>query len=285
MARHSSASSSRSRSRSRTRTRSSRTRSRTPRRRSRDRSRSGRSRNRSRSRSSDSRIERSTSRTLYQENDTPAGIVPKLIKEQQDFLVELIADHKQEVDAKLLNKQRRFGSKALEKQHDIAAGYKELVEKALKAVKSNNRKKAKSTLKELKKNITEHQEDLVIADISPNGWLAVSKLRNRTELPNSIRKKLEKVDKEIFFSKKYGGGAKKKFSKIQGSSDRSDVRTSRAPQKLSPEELLYNASRQIRAGVCSHCKKANHFYRECPDFWKKVQESREERSRGQQSPN
>jgi len=197
--------------------------------------------------------------------------------------VELISDHKQEVEAKLQSKQRRFSSKALEKQYEISAGYKEEVEKALKAVKNDNKKRAKTTLKKLKKQITEHQEDLVIADISPNGWLAVAKLRNRTELPGSLRKKLEKVDREIFFSKKYGGaGVKKKFGKLQGQGERSDVRTSRPQQKLSPEELLYNASRQIRAGVCSHCKKENHFYRECPDFWQKVQESRQERTRGQQ---
>jgi hypothetical protein len=54
---------------------------------------------------------------------------------------------------------------------------------------------------------------------------------------------------------------------------------------LSPEELLYNASRQIRAGTCSHCKKENHFYRECPDFWTKVQESRGKRVEGLQAAN
>jgi hypothetical protein len=210
--------------------------------------------------------------------------VPQLIKAQQDFLVELIADHKQEVDAKLQNKQRRFSSKALEKQYKISAGYKEQVDKALKAVRSDNKSRAKTVLKKLKKEITEHQEDLLIADTSPNGWLAVAKLRNRTELPSSIKKKLDKIDKEIWFSKKYGGPAKKKFGKIQGQGDRGDVRTSRPQQKLSPEELLFNASRQIRAGICSHCKKENHFYRECPDFWQKVQESRQERARGQQGP-
>jgi hypothetical protein len=208
--------------------------------------------------------------------------VPDLIKAQQDFLVELISDHKQEVEAKLQSKQRRFSSKALEKQYEISAGYKEEVEKALKSVRNDNKKRAKNILKKLKKQIAEHQEDLVIADISPNGWLAVSKLRNRTELPDSLRKKLEKVDKEIFFAKKYGGPAKKKFTKLQGQSDGGNVRTSRPQQKLSPEELLYNAARQIRAGVCSHCKKENHYYRECPDFWQKVQESRQERARGQQ---
>jgi hypothetical protein len=205
--------------------------------------------------------------------------VPKLIQKQQDFLVELLADHKQEVEAKLQTKQRRFTSKPLEKQYDVNGEFKELTEKALSALKRGNDKRVKSTLKKLKKKITEHQEDLVIADTSPNGWLAVARLRNRSELSEDLRKKLDRVDKEIWRSRSYGG-AKKKFGKFQGQGVGGDVRTGRPQQKLSPEELLYNASRQIRAGTCSHCKKENHFYRECPDFWNKVQESRMERAKG-----
>ncbi len=221
-------------------------------------------------------MERSTSRTLYSEDDRrgpQADRVLQLIKAQQDFLVELIADHKQEIDAKLQARQRRFSSKPLEKQAEIKSGFQELVEKALGALR-----KAKTTLKKLRDKLKEHHQDLVIAHTSPNGWLAVAKLRNRTELPDDLRKKLERVDKVIWRAKNYGGGPEK-FAKFQGQGQSSDVRTTRPQQKLSPEELLYNASRQIRAGTCSHCKE-NHFYRECPDFWKKVQESREERAKG-----
>ncbi len=237
--------------------------------------------------SSDDRVERSTSRTLYGEDDgrgLQPDRVPQLIKAQQDFLVELIADHKQEIDAKLQARQRRFSRKPLEKQAEINAGFQELVDKALGALRRRNTRKAKTTLKKLRDKLKEHHQDLVIADTSPNGWLAVAKLRNRTELPDDLRKKLERVDKEIWRAKNYGGGSKK-FAKFQGAGQGSDVRTTRLQQKLSPEELLYNASRQIRAGTCSHCKKENHFYRECPDFWKKVQESREERAKGGQSSN
>jgi len=205
--------------------------------------------------------------------------VPKLIQEQQDFLVELLSDHKQEVESKLQSKQRRFSSKPLEKQYDVNGEFKELAEKALSELKRGNEKRVKTTLKKLKKRIKEHQEDLLIADTSPNGWLAVARLRNRSELPEDLRKKLDRVDKEIWRSRNYGG-PKKKFTKFQGQSVGGDVRTFRPQQKLSPEELLYNASRQIRAGTCSHCKKENHFYRECPDFWSKVQESRAERTKG-----
>ena len=277
-----------SRSRSRTRSRSRR-RSRTHRRsrsRSRDRSesrarsRSRRSRRRSRSRGSD-RIERSASRSLLTEEE-PRG-VPDLIKAQQDFLVELISDHKQEIDSKLQVKQRRFQSKPLEKQAEVNAGFQDLVGKALSALKRGHKKKVKTVLKKLRGALEEHYQDLVIADTSPNGWLAVARLRNRSELPDDVRKKLEKVDKEIWRAKNYG--PQKKFVKFQGQGNGGNVRTGRPQQKLSPEELLYNASRQIRAGTCSHCKKENHFYRECPEFWTEVQKSRGERVKGGQTPN
>jgi len=280
MARDSSSSSS---DRSRSRKRRSRTRSR-----SRDRSSSRRTRRRSgserrrrsRSRTQEDRIARSPSRTLYEEGGAvTVEEVPKLIKQQQDFIVELLADHKQEVEARLQAKQRRFNSKPLEKQYDVNTEFKELTEKALSALKNDDKKRVKSVLKKLKKKIDTHQEDLVIADTSPNGWLAVARLRNRSELPDDLRKKLDRVDKDIWRSRNYGG-PKKKPGKFQNQSAGSDVRTGRPQQKQSPEEMLYNASRQIRAGTCSHCKKENHFYRECPDFWTKVAESRAERAKG-----
>ena len=223
-------------------------------------------------------MERSASRSLFNEEEVRG--VPQLIKQQQDFLVELISDHKQEIDAKLQARQRRFTSKPLEKQAAVTAGFQELVAKALAALKRGHKKKTKAVLKQLRDRLEEHQQDLVIADTSPNGWLAVAKLRNKSDLPDDLRKKLERVDKDIWRSKNYGEGAQKKPVKFQGQNGGGDVRTGRPQQKLSPEELLYNASRQIRAGTCSHCKKENHFYRECPDFWAKVQESRQERAKG-----
>jgi len=212
--------------------------------------------------------------------------VPRLIKEQQDFLVDLISEHKQEVDLRLQTKARRFTSKPLERQFAVNANFKELTCKALAALKRGNKKKAKGILKRLREGITEHEEDLIIADTSPNGWLAVAKLRGRTELPEDLRKKLERVDKELWRTRGYGRVAKKpgQLPGPSGGGAGGEVRTVR-PQQKSPEELLFNAARQVRAGVCAHCRKENHFYSECPDFWRKVQEAREERARGQPTSN
>ena len=213
--------------------------------------------------------------------------VPKLIKAQQDFLVELITEHRQEVDGKLETRRRKFTSKALERQFEVNDGFKDLVVKALTALKRNHRKKAKGFLKRLKRDLKEHEEDLIIADTSPNGWLAVAKLRGRSDLPDGLSKKLERVDREIWRARDYGRGQKKPRA-VQVPSSGGDFRTTRQlfkqAQRLSPEELLYNAAKQVRAGVCSHCRKENHFYRECPDFWREVQKAREERARGQPAP-
>jgi len=157
---------------------------------------------------------------------------------------------------------------------------KELNRRALGALKRNNKAKAKKLLKELRDGLQEHEEDLLIADTSPNGWLAVAKVRGRSDIPEDLRKKLEKVDRELWRHRSYGKPAKK-FGGFQEEGGGGDVRTRRPQQKLSPEEILHNAARQTRAGTCSHCRGENHFYRECPDFWKKVREAREERAKGQ----
>jgi hypothetical protein len=59
-------------------------------------------------------MSRSPSRALYEDGPVTAQQVPRLIKEQQEFLVELLWEHKQEVESKLWAKQRRFTSKPLE---------------------------------------------------------------------------------------------------------------------------------------------------------------------------
>jgi len=228
-------------------------------------------------------VSRSVSGDLYERGPSPpisVEQVPKIIKAQQDFLVDLISEHKQEVAGKLQARKRRFASRALERQFEVNEGFKDLTRRALAALKRNNRGKAKKLLKDLRDGLQEHEEDLLIADTSPNGWLAVAKVRGRSDIPEDLRKKLEKVDRELWRHRSYGKPAKK-FGGFSEEGGGGDVRTRRPQQKLSPEEILHNAARQTRAGTCSHCRGENHFYRECPDFWKKVREAREERAKGQ----
>jgi len=203
----------------------------------------------------------------------------KLVRSQQDVLLDLFEDHKSEVEAKLVSAKRRFRDRQIEKQFDINTGFKKLTQKALVAVDSGEDRRAKGLLQDLLSQLETHEEDLLIADTSPHGWLAVAKIRSGSGLSKSLRKRLEQVDKELSAQKNrdgYGraGGKSSLFSKAgEGPIVRRDQR------RISPEEALTAAGKQRRAGNCSHCKKAWHFYRECPEFWTKVQESREEEAK------
>jgi len=225
-----------------------------------------------RSRSRD--VSRSVSRELYRA-DEPVAEIAKIVQDQQSLLLDLFKEHKEEVDTKLQQKGRRFGSKQLEKQFEVNSGFLDLARKGLHCVKSGAEKRAAKHLEELIQQLESHEEDLLIANVSPHGWLAVNKIRSTKELPKTIRKRLAKVDRQLSSQKERGGdGAFKK--KPPGFSGPGQGPLFRRPdRRVSPEEALFEASKQIRAGTCSHCQKGFHFYRECPEFWKKVNIARE----------
>jgi hypothetical protein len=123
----SSESSSRSRNRSRRLSRSRRLGSR------RSRSPSPRRTVRARSRSQSGGLERSVSRELYAEEKPKLTEIHKLVQSQQDLVYTLLKEHKEEVDEKLMAKNRRFASKQLEKQFQVNLKFKELVSKIQQA--------------------------------------------------------------------------------------------------------------------------------------------------------
>ena len=85
---------------------------------------------------------------------------------------------------------------------------------------------------------------MIVADTSPHGWLAVSKLRSNTELPKHLWKKLAQVEKDLAHrrpqSSQYGG-SKKKFDGFPR--DGQNFPRMRPDQWLSPEEALSNAAK------------------------------------------
>jgi hypothetical protein len=208
---------------------------------------------------------------LYREEE-PVKKIEELVESQQQFMLELLSEHRAEVDTKLQVKQRKFGSKQIEKQYEVNAGFKELAEKILQKVKNKDHKKALALTEKLIKELEQHEEDLVIADTSQFGWLAVAKIRGTAELPKAVRKRLEQVERDLAAQRNRHGGARKKVQQIQGGGQEPIIR--RNDRRTTPEEALFNAGKQIRTGTCSHCKKEGHFYKECPLFWTKVQESR-----------
>ncbi len=239
-------------------------------------SRSGSPRQGGRRSRSGSGLSRSPSRGLYEEDEKIQRIA-SLVKGQQDFLLDLLTEHKAEVDQRFQIKQRKFASRQIEKQFEINSGFCKLALSAKSAIENNDVRRATACIEELIQQLETHSEDLVIADTSPHGWLAVAKVRAGTDLPKALRKKLEQVDRELSAQKNQYGGSGKKFFGLPKEGQGPLIR--RDNRRITAEEALSYASKQLRSGICSHCKKAYHFYRECPDFWQRVQESREEEAK------
>ena len=257
----------------------------------RDRSRSGRrsrsrsrerSKERSRSRSGSFRLERSVSRELLAGEDTPK-VVRKIVESQQELLYHWLSEHKAEVEEKLQVRARRFSSKAIERQYHVNAGFKEQAAKILAALGAGEVKRATDVAEALEASLQEHEEDLIIADTSQHGWLAVARLRRGSELSKSLRKKLDQVERELSAQKKPdGGGFKKKFGQISRE-DKEPVVNRQQNRRLSPEELLFQAGKNLRPGTCTHCHEGLHYFKECPSFWAKVQESRKAKAKGEET--
>jgi hypothetical protein len=151
---------------------------------------------------------------LYRDGPAKLTEVKQLVESQQDFLLTLLTEHKAQVEEKIANKSRRFASKQLEKQYQVNLGFKELGVKIKKALKAKEWKKAKRAADELVDSLDEHEQDLIIADISPHGWLAVNKLRTSADLPKEVRKKLAVVEKDLAAQKVKNGKAKGNFRQI-----------------------------------------------------------------------
>jgi Zn-dependent M16 (insulinase) family peptidase len=232
-----------------------------------------------RSRSRSEGLQRSVSRELYKEPVTLDSF-KKEVASQHEYLVELIKEHKTQVDEKLASKSRKFASKQIEKQFQVNFTFKELATKIQQAHAVKDYEKAEEAADELADKLEEHAQDLIIADSSPHGWLAVSKLRHSTELPKAVRKRLAAVEKELASKKIKNGGPRRKFQQQQQQLSTASQDGFTKNRKFSPEEALFAASKQVRAGTCSHCHKEYHYYRECPTFWSKVHESRAAKAKG-----
>jgi hypothetical protein len=207
--------------------------------------------------------------------------IKRIVENQQEFILDLISEHKAEVEEKLQVRSRRFSSRQIEKQFQVNSQFKDLAAKIQTAIAARDLKKAKEVTDALEEQLEEHEQDLVIADSSPHGWLAVARVRTAKELPKALRKKLAAVEKDLSQQKQRNGGAQRKFGKNTQQSHEGDGR--KPERKYSPEEAIFAAAKQIRTGSCTHCDKKGHFFRECPLFWTRVHESREARAAQPQS--
>ena len=202
-----------------------------------------------------------------------------LLLEQEENLTEVVLNHKQEVE-ELVSGKRTLKKKSLQKQFEFTDVVAKDLQKVKKNLSKNKVAKSLDVLEKLISFVEEKQEDLQIADSSPHGWLAVSCVRNKSNLPKELQKKVEKVNSRLDKSKELSTNVKrekygyKKYQKFdQGFNQENRVRIQRGGRQ-SPQEMLQTLAKQKRAGMCSHCNDYGHFYRECSKFWAAVQESR-----------
>jgi hypothetical protein len=120
--------------------------------------------------------------------------IAALVQSQRGFLLDLISEHKAEVESKLQSRQRKFQSKQIEKQYEVNLGFKELVDKIQVKLRCGDLRQAEETLEKLSQDIEQHGEDLVIADTSQFGWLAVAKIRASAELPGTCYWTIQQED-------------------------------------------------------------------------------------------
>ena len=214
-------------------------------------------------------------------NSQDLGFFKKLLRDQQTDIEDLLKEQKQELIEKVdPEKKHTFRQKNLAKQHEVNKNFENLAKKIQKALDRNQQELAADIVEKLLAELKDHSEDLIVADLSRNGWLTVSHLRNKTSLPTQLLKQLDKLDDQI-------DKRKSKFSNNEGVRRRAVQVDKETPpnhfksfkpsdkfQKKSPEQILDEAVKQTRAGKCSHCLQEGHFIRECADFWTKVHENR-----------
>jgi len=222
-------------------------------------------------------LSRSVSGELYTRGEDQVKRFTEIIEDQQSTIISLLSEHKAEIDSKLGQKQRRFQSKQIEKQFEVNSEFRALAVKIKSCLTNNELSRAETNADKLIELLDRHEEDLIIADVSPHGWLAVAKIRGTKELPKTIRRRLEQVDRELAQQRQQNGQARRRGGRFPREGQDTFVR--RPDKRFSPEELLHNATRQVRSGTCSHCKKSYHFYKECPLLWSQVQESREAKAK------
>ena len=197
----------------------------------------------------------------------------------------MLEDFRTEVEEKLVGRTKHtFTKRNIEKQFEVNLRILRLNLKVEREIKNKRLSKALASLEEQKEELKQHEEDLITADSSKFGWLTVQKLKNTSSLASSQLRKIEKIESLIERTQSQYGpqgtqGSRKPFRvDKEVFQQSSDVRTKRPNsfQKKSPEQILEEHIKQTRVGTCSHCQKQGHFFRECPGFWQKVQDSREE---------
>ena len=105
------------------------------------------------------------------------GTFRKLLQDQQNSIEELLHEQKTEFVEKVDPKRKHnFNQKILEKQFDVNKNFLRIAKKIEKSLKKQQVHVAKTQTETLIEDLETHEEDLIAADVSRNGWLTVARL-------------------------------------------------------------------------------------------------------------
>jgi hypothetical protein len=80
---------------------------------------------------------------LYRDQTRHVEDIKKIVENQQEFILDLISEHKAEVEEKLQIRSRRFSSRQIEKQYQVNSQFKDLAAKIQLALTAKDLLKAK----------------------------------------------------------------------------------------------------------------------------------------------
>ena len=94
-------------------------------------------------------LSRSASRGLYGPPEELVQAIKKLVTSQQEIILDLLSEHRAEVDEKIQLKSRRFSSKQIEKQYQVNAEFRDLAAKITAALHASEVGRAQDVLQQL----------------------------------------------------------------------------------------------------------------------------------------
>ena len=84
---------------------------------------------------------------------------------------EQIKEQKEDTEEKFRQKSVTFKQKSIQRQYEVNSKFLNKVRKTYRALKKKDSRQVKKLLRSLENDLLDHEEDLLIADQSDNGWL------------------------------------------------------------------------------------------------------------------
>ena len=158
------------------------------------------------------------------------------------------------------NKEKEFKKQSCKVQYEFNEEQLRLVDKALSCIKHKNSKKAKSKLKEIRKNLKKRNKLVKIADKSPGGWNTVKEYETDSVASDTAdEKRLKKAEKRAL--EKIKQSESKPPKRFKPSST-----LSRNPESSSGSRYPTKYHTKSKANErCLACGRHGHWRHECPD--------------------